>query len=389
MITALVVLSLLTGLMALHPFLTYPLSLRALRWIRGSMPLRATSPAPRSLTVMISARNEARVIKAKLTNVVSALELLEGVDTQILLFADGCTDATADIARRILGPGSVIEGGAAPIGKSSAMNAMARRARGEVLVLTDANALLRPGAIPALLHPFKDPQVGVALGSTAIRQTPGQSAVAGVMAAYWRLEERLRDQETALGSAIGGDGALYAIRRSLWPFPARDVIDDFFAPMSVLIAGYRVVFAPEAQVSEPAVSTLGEEGRRKFRIAARALRAHAVLRPGLRRLSPLFRYMYFSHKVLKWTCGLSLAVSLALLATAFSLAGYGLPVAVAAILALAVLVLGRAYPKLPVLGRVQSAAVAVFEVSRGTLFGLMGGRIASWTPPTTDREGVK
>src|SRR3546814_4106513 len=44
----------------------------------------------------------------------------------------------------------------------------------------------------------------------------------------------------------------------------------------------------------------GDEFRRKVRIACQAFNCHRLLRPRLRKLPPLDRFKYVSHKVLRW-----------------------------------------------------------------------------------------
>lgn len=107
--------------------------------------------------------------------------------------------------------------------------------------------------------------------------------------------------ESSIGSLVGGDGAIYAIRKSLYrPLQAAD-LSDFVNPMQISLQGYRNVYEPEAISFENGADTFEQEFRRKIRIVARAwrglLRVRAVLNP--------FRFGFFtvqvlSHKLLRW-----------------------------------------------------------------------------------------
>ncbi len=380
-------LALLATLLALHPFFTYPLSLQLVALLHGRKSLDLTGNSPTSATVMISARNEAAIIAEKLRSVQAAIRNVETTQVEVLLFADGCTDATVQIAQDVIGARNVIDGGVTAKGKTDAMNALASRATGDVLVLTDANSIWDPKALANLLENFRDDSVGVVLGSSVVETTTGsQNGLSALLAGYWRIEENLRALETDVGSTIGGDGALYGVRASLWPYPESDIIDDFFVPMSVLLSGNRVIFSPTAIIHEASVTSLKDEGPRKYRIAARALRAHRALRGKFDRLNWMHRYMYVSHKVLKWMLGFNCLLAVVFAVIALSLGGYGLQAAAGFAVLTTLLLMGALRPDWQPAGKAFSAFISILQVSRGALFGLRGGSIAKWTPPVSDRR---
>src|SRR5690606_40607242 len=64
-----------------------------------------------------------------------------------------------------------------------------------------------------LVRNFADPEVGCVTGEA--RYVPGGRTAADVgERVYWDYEIQIKRLETALGSMVGGDGAIYAIRRS-------------------------------------------------------------------------------------------------------------------------------------------------------------------------------
>ncbi len=154
--------------------------------------------------------------------------------------------------------------------------------------------------VPHLLVPFGDPAVGVVCGHLRYGAAAAGNATAATGSLYWRLEERIKQLESATGSVMGADGSIFAMRRSAYqPAPA-DLIDDMFVSLSALCAGGRVVRAEHAVAFEEQVSHPGEEFRRKVRIACQAFNVHRALWPRLRRLPALDRYKYVSHKLLRW-----------------------------------------------------------------------------------------
>jgi len=121
---------------------------------------------------------------------------------------------------------------------------------------------------------------------------------------YWNYEIQLKRLETALGSMVGGDGAIYAIRAKLWkPLPPT-AINDFLNPLQIVHAGWRAVYEPEAICYEDTAGTAWQEYHRRVRIVSRSWRAVLHV-PGV--LNP-FRTGWFvvslmSHKLLRWWTG--------------------------------------------------------------------------------------
>ncbi|HEX7740828.1 MAG TPA: glycosyltransferase family 2 protein, partial [Sphingobium sp.] len=180
----------------------------------------------------------------------------------------------------------------------------------------DANVLLDEDAIDNILGRYADPEVGGVLGSLHY-MGEGESATASVGSLYWRIEERLKDEESRTGNVLGADGSIFSIRRSLYPDFPDSVLDDLTVSMAVVFAGKRLVKAKDVIARERLVAARGDEYRRKVRIAARAWHTHGHLRPQLRRMSALDRFKYASRKVVRWFGGLFIltgAVAAAVLA---------------------------------------------------------------------------
>jgi cellulose synthase/poly-beta-1,6-N-acetylglucosamine synthase-like glycosyltransferase len=99
----------------------------------------------------------------------------------------------------------------------------------------------------------------------------------------------------------GADGAMYALRRQLFrPCPNDTIVEDFVIPMSVIRQARRTVFEPQAIGWEQGPASLGEEFRRKVRIAAGCVQG--LLRGNAWPMgAPLrFWFIFLSHKLLRW-----------------------------------------------------------------------------------------
>jgi cellulose synthase/poly-beta-1,6-N-acetylglucosamine synthase-like glycosyltransferase len=112
---------------------------------------------------------------------------------------------------------------------------------------------------------------------------------------YWKYETMLKRREAAVGSVLGAHGSLYAIRKSLYPFPSPDTInDDYVIPVRIVQQGYRVVYEPSAAAYEEAHEMAGFS--RRVRIMAGNIEQLREIKPLLRPLRPLTLFFFLSHK---------------------------------------------------------------------------------------------
>ncbi|WP_419898821.1 glycosyltransferase [Roseomonas sp. USHLN139] len=374
--------ALLTGL-ALHPFTTYPLSLRLLRRPPAA-PLPPADGALPSVTVCMCAYNEAAVIEAKARNLIALADATPG-DVQLLVYVDGQTDATAALLEPFADRITVV---AAPErhGKSHGMRHLAGLARGELLVFTDANVMIDAQALNALRRHFADPRVGCVCGHL-LYGNQVVSDTSAVNSAYWSLEERIKQAESEHGMVIGADGSLFAVRRALNPPVPDDIIDDFFVSLSILCDGHRVIRAPDVLAHEESVVDRKEEFRRKVRISCQAFNVHRLLWPRLKRLPALPLYGYVSHKLLRWLVApLLVLAALCFLGAALQqlpawlvlgATGLGLAGAAAAIR----LRIGPAQ-------KLWEVWLAFCATALGILRSLKGERFQTWAPAQSIRGGA-
>lgn len=372
----LLLLFLLSAGVLLYIYVGYPLLLRALVWARGPRPVRRADIAP-PLSLVISAHNEASVIGRKIEN---ALALDYPRDAlEIVVVSDASTDATDEIVSRYASRGVRLVHQSQRRGKTAGLNRVMPLLRGDIVVFSDANALYEPDALRKLARNFADPDVGCVTGEA--RYLPGGKAAAELgERAYWGYEIRVKRLETAVGSMVGGDGAIYAIRRSLWRDLPDDAINDFLNPLQIVTAGWRAVYEPEAICHEETAGGIATEYRRRVRIVSRSWRAifqarHAInpLRVGM------FAWKVVSHKVLRWFTGVFAATALA------SAVGLLLTTLPAAAVAAALLALAAAVLLLSPVRRMASlvAYFAVINVASivGLFYGTVGRVSGVWSTP--------
>jgi cellulose synthase/poly-beta-1,6-N-acetylglucosamine synthase-like glycosyltransferase len=180
-----------------------------------------------------------------------------------------------------------------------AINAGVAAIDADILVFSDANVFLQPSAVRELVANLVDPGVGAVSGDVIL--VGERASLAWSEDLYYRYERWVQQTESALGSMVSVDGALYALRRSLFePQPRDTILDDMAIPMAVLRQGYRVVFEPAAIAIEQGSQSAWEEFSRKSRVVAGA--AQFLLRGGAQIPfgRPQVLFSFFSHKVLRW-----------------------------------------------------------------------------------------
>jgi cellulose synthase/poly-beta-1,6-N-acetylglucosamine synthase-like glycosyltransferase len=282
----------------IYTYIGFPLMviLRGLLWNR---PYRRESfTSLPSVSIIISAYNEAKTIAEKLDNILS-LDYPRG-KLEVVIASDGSSDGTDMIVENYREQGVKLLS-LPHDGKSAALNAAVALSRGEILVFSDANSLYKADAIQELVKPFRDPKVGGVAGNQIyLRESSGGSTSDGERA-YWNFDRMLKLFQSRSGNTLAATGAIYAIRRSLFrPIPD-GVSDDFVTSTSVMVQGYRLVFAPDAIAYEPVAATNSVEFRRKVRVIIRAWKAFIYMKE---LLNP-FRYGFysiqlFSHKILRY-----------------------------------------------------------------------------------------
>src|SRR5205823_5626912 len=129
---------------------------------------------------------------------------------------------------------------------------------------------------------------------------------------FYRIERRIQKDESELDSAVGVDGALYAIRREAFVAPPDGaILDDLEVAIEATRAGKRVVYEPRSIGWGDATPTLSQEFRRKSRIVAGAVQA---LRAGRMLPDRGRRWLWFaflSHKLVRWVQPMFLIAALA------------------------------------------------------------------------------
>lgn len=281
-----------------YVYLGYPLLCAVLCAVRHRR-IHAQACTPR-VSILIAAHNEVGCIAATLRNKLQLdypAELCE-----IIVVSDASTDGTDEAVARLAETEQRVRllRQEPRAGKTAALDLGSTHAHGDVLVFSDANSLYSLDALRKLVEPFADPEVGYVTGRMFYLASDGSTTGEGC-SAYMRFENTLRRWETGIGSVVGVDGGIDAVRAGLFSPMRPDQQSDFILPLSVVERGRRVVYAPGGKVYEETLTDPADEFRMRVRVALRAWHAlHDkvgllnVFRHGL------FSWQLFSHKWLRY-----------------------------------------------------------------------------------------
>src|ERR1051326_5464753 len=286
--------------------LSFWVSLALLLWTHAAYPAFArllARVAPRrvgaadvepTVTVIVAAYNEESVIARRIENL---LDLDYPRDKlELVVTSDASSDRTQEIALQYPGVRVIANPRG---GKIAAQDRAVRQSSGEIVAFSDANATWSREALRKLVRPFADPDVGYVCGRLSLLAADGANRE-GV---YWRYELGVREAESQLGSVTGGNGSIYAVRRSDYVEVDPRFGHDLSLPYLMVQRGRRAGYEPAANAFEKATPTNVDEYRRKVRMFEHCW---AIVIEGkmLRRLRPVYFVEVVSHRHLRYASGL-------------------------------------------------------------------------------------
>jgi cellulose synthase/poly-beta-1,6-N-acetylglucosamine synthase-like glycosyltransferase/spore germination protein YaaH/peptidoglycan/xylan/chitin deacetylase (PgdA/CDA1 family) len=217
----------------------------AVRLRRGNTPSTTAFHPP--IAVIIPAFNEAKVIRRTLDTLLASYY----PHISVLLVDDGSTDDTALIVAEMACLDPRVRLLSQPnAGKHAALNRGFREVKEEFIVTIDADTLVLPHTISRLIAPFVDPHVDAVCGNVQVGN------VKNLLTAFQDVEyvtsqnydRRAFDSLNCISVVPGATGAW---RRSkvlrVGGYSAETLTEDADLTLSVLKAGGRIVYAPEAR----------------------------------------------------------------------------------------------------------------------------------------------
>ena len=286
-------------------FFFYPCLVWILSVLIGKPPLYEKQISPRPVSIIIPIRGDLSLLPEKLKSLRSLTypnELLE----VIVCFDDEIENVPENIINAF--PTAKFISLGKKMGKAFALNKAVEVSTGELLLFTDADAILAPDTIQNLIIHFHDPHIGGISGRRVIGEVVDH--IAGAQILYIDLDSFIKEKESIIGSTTGNDGKLYIIRRDHFEPIDPKSTDDLFCMLTIIRKGSRFVYEKNALafIKKPSRTFLHEVERRR-RIVSGSFNAmwlnRSIFNP--------FRYRFYSfslfvNKVLRRLLGLFFAI---------------------------------------------------------------------------------
>ncbi|SDC92321.1 Glycosyltransferase, catalytic subunit of cellulose synthase and poly-beta-1,6-N-acetylglucosamine synthase [Priestia aryabhattai B8W22] len=296
----------------------YPVSLKIINRVVKERNLEKDYTHQPTVTVMVVAHNEEKVILDKLKNIIELDYPKDKVE--FLISSDNSTDDTNRIVQTFINDNKGQKLRLFEVkdrkGKTNAQNEAQKTVTTDYLVMTDANSILEKNAVKELMAAFTSDNIAYVSGRLSIINQ-NSSDVSNAEASYWDSDLAIREIEGKIQTITAGNGALYACRtRDYHDFNPIECHDSAMPPFYAL-QGKRAIANHDAIAYEKAGEIIEDEFGRKVRMN-RIILKHIL--PDLRILNIFkykwFSYFYFGHRTcryLLWISHLVLFIANALL----------------------------------------------------------------------------
>lgn len=288
----------------------YNFSLKILAKLMKNRKLVKNYDLKPTVTVMIVAHNEEKVIREKLENVILSDYPKDKIE--YLVTSDFSTDHTNEIVKAFIAEHPELSirlhEAVEHKGKTNAQNEAQKLVKNDILVMTDANAMFEPNAVTELVACFASEDIAYVSGRLAYKNT--ENATAGAESVYWESDLAQRQIESNIRTITAGNGAIYACRNNLYFDLDPIKCHDAHMPRTYSMQGLRAVYNPDAVAYEKAGEVMEDEFKRKVRMNRNILPAIGEAIPCMNIFRyGWFSYFYFGHR----TCRRLLWISHALL----------------------------------------------------------------------------
>ena len=255
-----------------------------------------------TVTIMVVAHNEEKVIADKLQNLLKVDYPNEKLD--FLIASDFSTDKTNEIVESFISAHPErkirIHKTVNHYGKTNAQNEAQELCENEILVMTDANAMFEPNAVRELVSYFADSSIAYVSGQLRYMNTDG-SKTAKSEGFYWKLDLMCRSIESRFQTITAGNGAIYAVRNKDYKKVPPIECHDASFPVAFALEKKRAVYNPKAVAFEKAGEANKDEFKRKVRMSRNILMR---ICPTLRVFNVFsyrwFSYFFFGHRFCRY-----------------------------------------------------------------------------------------
>ncbi|GAA1770275.1 bifunctional polysaccharide deacetylase/glycosyltransferase family 2 protein [Luedemannella helvata] len=236
------------------------------------------------VTVIVPAYNEAANIEATVRSLVAS----DYPEVYVLVVDDGSADDTFRIVRDLRLPRvRVIRQDNA--GKPAALNNGLAHTHTDLVIMVDGDTIFERDAVGRLVQPFRDPEVGAVSGNAKVANRGGLLGrwqhLEYVMG--FNLDRRMFDIGRCMPTVPGAIGAFRrGVLMGAGGVSSATLAEDTDLTMSVIRAGWRVVYEEKAIAWTEAPSTLRQLWRQRYRWCYGTMQAMWKHRDTLTRRGP-------------------------------------------------------------------------------------------------------
>lgn len=300
MILTLEILFYLLCFLVINSFLIYPLAVYfASKKYTGRVTIHGYEP---TLSILIAAYNEEKVIKERIENIASMNYDLNKIE--VYIGSDQSTDRTNEILIDAEKKYNwlhlyVTEKRS---GKAGILNELINKAKNEIIVFTDANTEFHPDVFKNIVEDFADKKVGGVCGRLVLLDNDTSKSEGVEETKYWQYETIIKRAEGKCGILLSANGGIFAIRKELYkPIPIKKAVtDDLFVSLSVIAQNFKFTYREDAVAYESTGIDLNAEYKRKVRFGATNFQTLIYFKKLLSPKNIKIAYAFFSHKVTRW-----------------------------------------------------------------------------------------
>lgn len=225
-------------------------------------------PAPPSVSVIIPAKDEVRVIEGAVRT--ACAQIYEG-SVEVIVVDDRSTDGTPELleALRAELPVRVVQTPPGTVGKASALEIGVAQSRGELIAVFDADARLGPRVLAQMIPHMADPQVAAVQGRRLVHNARRNWLTRIQDDEYRVFQTLLQRARQAVGGfvCLAGNGLIVkrAALASVGGWTEDALTEDIDLTVRLHLAGWEVRYCYEAEIWEEGVVGLRDLIRQRER----------------------------------------------------------------------------------------------------------------------------
>ncbi|KYC53467.1 MAG: Glycosyltransferase AglI [Candidatus Methanofastidiosum methylothiophilum] len=218
------------------------------------------------VTIIIPTYNEEKVIRNKLINCLG-LDYINN-NIEIIVVDSASQDNTRKIVNEISNNNraqiKLIEQNTRK-GKASAVNLGLKESKGNIILITDANAYMEKNSLGNLTKHFANQKIGGVEGKYILKNNFSSDIGTGE-SFFRRLENWIREKESKIDSVLCMVGEISCFRKDIISHLDENIIaEDFDMSIRIRKNGYKVLHEPSSVIWEYAPNSIQDEITQKKR----------------------------------------------------------------------------------------------------------------------------